>query len=608
MLTTLAWTLPQWQSAYHNGTTPDHLLSALVGHLDPQDPAWISIATPDQLSQQLVELALKLEQSSGDISRLPLYGVPFAVKDNIDVAGFPTTAACPAYAYKPKADAHTVALLKAAGAIVVGKTNLDQFATGLVGTRSPYGAVPNSFKPEYISGGSSSGSASTVARGLVPFSLGTDTAGSGRVPASLNNIIGLKGTCGAMSIRGVVPACRSLDVVSIFALTLDDASMVFELAAQYDAAEAYSRQAPTARPNSFSQGPRLGIPASPQFYGDSVSADAWESTLAQWSDLDVELVPIDFSPFSELAALLYDGPWVAERHAAVEIFMRDHGSEMNPVVRGIIEQAKKFSATDAFKAEYRRAELRRTIEQIMAPLSGLLVPSAPTFPTLADLLEEPVNRNSELGTYTNFVNLADMCALAIPAGFRSDGLPFGVTLIGRAWHDKALQTLAQQWLATQTLTLGATNQSVPASTPISPEVAPGYLRVAVVGAHLTGMPLNSQLTERQAVLVEETLTAPSYRLFALANTTPPKPGLQHVTDGSGKSIIVELWDMPIEHFGSFVGLIPAPLGIGSLTLADGRTVKGFICEGWALADATDITDFGGWRAYLAEKAAEKAKA
>lgn len=602
MLTTLAWTLPQWQSAYHNGVTPDQLLSALVGKLDPQDPAWISIATPDQLSQQLVELALKLEQFNGDLAQLPLYGVPFAVKDNIDVAGFATTAACPAYAYKPKADAQTVALLKAAGAIVVGKTNLDQFATGLVGTRSPYGAVPNTFNPEYISGGSSSGSASVVARGLVPFSLGTDTAGSGRVPASLNNIIGLKGTCGAMSIRGVVPACRSLDVVSIFALTLDDASTVFDLAAKYDAAEAYSRQAPVARPNTLGAKPRLGIPAQPQFFGDAVSVEAWESTLVQWAKLDVELVPIDFAPFSELAALLYEGPWVAERHAAVQIFMRDHASEMNPVVRGIIEQAKKFSATDAFKAEYRRAELRRTIEQVMASLSGLLVPSAPTFPTLADLLEEPVKRNSELGTYTNFVNLADMCALAVPAGFRSDGLPFGVTLIGRAWHDKALQTLAQQWLATQTLTLGATNQSVPTAASISPEVAPGYLRVAVVGAHLTGMPLNSQLTERHAVLVEQTLTAPSYRLFALANTTPPKPGLQHVTDGSGKSIIVELWDMPIEHFGSFVGLIPAPLGIGSLTLADGRTVKGFICEGWALADATDITHFGGWRAYLAEKA------
>ncbi|MFY0663494.1 MAG: allophanate hydrolase [Natronospirillum sp.] len=602
MLKTLAWTLPEWRKAYQEGATPDQLLSNLVGQFDARDPAWISIASPDQLSQQLVELALKLEQYNGDQSRLPLYGVPFVAKDNIDVAGFATTAACPAFAYKPKTDAQTVALLKAAGAIVVGKTNLDQFATGLVGTRSPYGAVPNTFNPNYVSGGSSSGSASVVARGLVPFSLGTDTAGSGRVPASLNNIVGLKGTCGAMSIRGVVPACRSLDVVSIFALTLDDAHAVFDVAAQYDAAEAYSRPAPTARPNSFGQRPRMGIPAQPQFYGDTVSAAAWESTLAQWAKLDVELVPIDFSPFSELAALLYEGPWVAERHAAVQDFMRDHADEMNPVVRGIIEQAKKFSATDAFKAEYRRAELRRTIDEVMAPLSGLIVPSAPTFPTLADLEKEPVKRNSELGTYTNFVNLADMCALAIPAGFRSDGLPFGVTLIGRAWHDKALQTLAQQWLATQTLTLGATAVSVPASAPISPEVAPGYLRVAVVGAHLTGMPLNSQLTERKAVLVEQTHTAHSYRLFALANTTPPKPGLQHVTDGSGKSIIVELWDMPIEHFGSFVGLIPAPLGIGSLTLADGRTVKGFICEGWALADATDITDFGGWRAYLAEKA------
>lgn len=599
MQNSVGWTLEEWQQVYLSGQEPATVLSNLLTGMDADDPAWISLLSMAQLKEECARLTDLLASTEGDLEQLPLFGVPFAVKDNIDALGFETTAGCAEFAYTPTQDAFVVARLKSLGAVMIGKTNLDQFATGLVGTRSPYGAVPNSFDGRYISGGSSSGSASVVARGFVPFALGTDTAGSGRVPAGLNNLVGLKGTRGAISIGGVVPACRSLDVVSIFALTLDDAATVFDLAAVYDPAEAYSRPVPNLLPQGFAATPRLGIPQLAEFKGDATNEQAWRKALADWERLGAELVPLDFAPFLELAALLYEGPWVAERHAAIADFMKQHFQAMNPVVRGIITQAEQYSATDAFNANYRRAELLRQIEQSMDGLDALLVPTAPTFPTLEAVQANPVQRNSELGIYTNFVNLADLCALAIPAGFRADGLPFGVTLIGRAWHDKALQALAGSWLAQQNRSLGATGRPAPASKMAKQQPVEEVIRVAMVGAHLTGMPLNGQLTERGAVLVEQTTTAPHYRLFALANTQPPKPGLQRTTAGEpGAAITVELWDMPMAYFGSFVGLIPQPLGIGSLELADGRWVKGFICEHWALEDATDITEFGGWRRYL----------
>lgn len=584
------WTLDDWRAAYRStDLEPRAALKALRSQLQPDDPAWIYIVSEAELEQQLDRLA-----EIGDAQSLPLYGIPFVIKDNIDASGMPTTAACPAYQYTAKTDATSVARLKAAGAILLAKTNLDQFATGLVGTRSPYGAVPNSFNPDYISGGSSSGSAVAVARGLVPFSLGTDTAGSGRVPAGFNNIVGLKPTKGRFSTQGVVPACRSLDCVSIFAMSIADAESVASVMEGFDALDSYSRTQP--EPAVYlSETPQLGIPAQTQWFGDTQSEQAWNIALAQMRASDVELVPIDFTPMQTLAQLLYGGPWVAERHAAVAEFMVEHAVDMNPVVRGIIEQAKNFSATDAYQAEYRRADLAREIQTLMQSVDALMVPTSPRLPTIAEVEADPVRVNSQLGTWTNFVNLADCSALALPAGLRDDGLPFGITLIGPAWQDAALAEFGRRWQRTKPWKRGALDQPLLAAEP-DQETPQGYLRLSVVGAHLSGMPLNSQLTERGARFVERTQTARKYRLFALPNTTPPKPGL--IRSAQGAAIELELWDIPVHKFGSFVALIPAPLGIGTLELADGRQVKGFICEGAAVEGATDITHLGGWRAYV----------
>ncbi|HEY7886384.1 MAG TPA: allophanate hydrolase [Cellvibrionaceae bacterium] len=590
MIEQLGWTIEAWQKAYRQGElTPATALPALLSHFHTEDPAWIYIASATELEQQLAEL----EGKSPD--HLPLYGVPFVIKDNIDAQGLPTTAACPAFTYIAQRDATCVARLKAAGAVLLAKANLDQFATGLVGTRSPYGAVPNSFNSKYVSGGSSSGSAVAVARGLVPFSLGTDTAGSGRVPAAFNNIVGLKPTRGRFSIKGVVPACKSLDCVSVFALDIDDAETVAGIMESFDSEDGYSREQPHAA-RFFSATPRFAIPAELPWFGDSASEAAWQQSLKQLQAIGVELITIDFTPMQTLAKLLYEGPWVAERHAAVCDFMSAHSGEMNPVVRDIISGAQNFTATDAYRAEYRRMELARDIQTLMQTVDALLVPTAPRLPTLNEVAANPVGVNSQLGTWTNFVNLADCAALALPAGMRTDDLPFGITLIAAAWQDAALADFGRRWQNAQPWTRGATGLSLPASKP-SHQTPKHHVRLAVVGAHLTGMPLNTQLTERGARFVEQTSTADNYRLYALPNTTPPKPGL--IRTDKGAAIAVELWDVPLDQFGSFVALIPAPLGIGTLTLADGREVKGFICEGAAVAGATDITALGGWRAYMA---------
>jgi len=591
MAFTTGFTLQDWQHQYQQ--YPQDVLStleALLADLSTDDNAWLYLATPAQLRAQVEPLLVAWQQ---DPASLPLFGVPFAVKDNIDIAGWPTSAACPAFTYTAESDAVAVANLKGKGAIIIGKTNLDQYATGLVGTRSPFGAVCNTFNPEYVSGGSSSGSASVTARGLVCFALGTDTAGSGRVPAGFNNIVGLKPTKGWLSATGVVPACRLNDTISVFALTVEDAFLVAHCAAGYDSLDAYSRANPGLAPAAMPTSPRFAIPASPAFFGDTQAQAAWEAACTDLIAGGASLQPIDFTPFSQLAEQLYYGPWVAERTVAVGD-MLSRPEEMDPVVYGIVASGNHYSAVDAYKAEYLRAELTRQIQQTLSQFDALVVPTSPTIHTLEEMKQEPVRYNSQFGTYTNFTNLADLAALALPAPFRADGLPAGITLIAPAWYDRALATFGTRWQQQQALSLGATGkpQPVPASLPASPL----HVRVAVVGAHLTGMPLNHQLTRRAAVLVEETQTAASYRLYALANTVPAKPGL--VRDATGAAIIVELWDIPLARFGEFVAEIPAPLGIGTLELADGRSVKGFICEPAALAQATDITEFGGWRRWL----------
>ncbi|MDQ7101311.1 MULTISPECIES: allophanate hydrolase [unclassified Serratia (in: enterobacteria)] len=598
---TCGFTLSEWQHHYQTRPAGERLASvsatieALVADLDSDDNAWLYLATPAQRERQYRQLAQRLEAVAGDLSRLPLFGVPFAIKDNIDVGGWPTSAACPAFTYQAAADATVVANLRAAGAIALGKTNLDQFATGLVGTRSPYGAVVNSFDSRYVSGGSSSGSASVVARGLVPFALGTDTAGSGRVPAGFNNIVGLKPTKGRLSNRGVVPACRLNDTVSVFALTVADAAQVAELASGFDEADPYSRPDPHTAPADIPAAPRFAVPAQLEFFGDVQAERAFHRALAQLQAGGATLEPLDFAPFRTLAEQLYYGPWVAERTVAIEQVLDASPQAIDPVVRGIVGNGLGYSACDAYKAEYLRAELARQIAQRLAPFDALVVPTAPTIRTLAEMAQEPVLFNSQFGTYTNFTNLADLSALALPGPLREDGLPAGITLIAPAWHDRALAAFGLRWQRQSALPLGATGRALPPQP--APAPSSGHVRLAVVGAHLSGMPLNVQLTQRDAVRVEQTVTAPCYRLYALADTEPPKPGLARVAQGA--AIRLELWDIPLARFGEFVAEIPAPLGIGTLLLADGRRVKGFICEAWALEGATDITEFGGWRDYLA---------
>lgn len=584
------------QSAYLDRTlTPALMLEQVAARIRSSDrpEVWISLCSAQQLKDPLRRLE-EAHDTYGDLvlEHLPLFGVPFAVKDNIDVAGLPTTAACPAFAYTPTESAHVVQRLQQAGAIVVGKTNLDQFATGLVGTRSPYGAVRNAHHPGHVSGGSSSGSAVAVALGLVSFALGTDTAGSGRIPAAFNNIVGLKPSKGLISNRGVVPACRSLDCVSIFASSIPDAWKVLQSASGHDPLDAWSRR--VAMDGVRRRIIRIAVPAELTFHGDAAAERAFSAALARWAALPgTEIVRIPFEPFAEAARLLYAGPWLAERRAAIGKLFDEQPEAVDPTVRGIVADADAYSAVDAFQGSYRLAELRRQAEDSLKEADFMLVPTAPTLPTLAAVAAEPVLRNSELGTYTNFVNFFDMAALAIPAAMRDDGLPSGVTLIGRGGSD---HMLAHAALAAS----GAGADAVArfAADPLPHDEA--TIDIAVVGAHLEGQPLNWQLLERGARKLCATRTSPGYRLYALAGTSPPKPGLVR-TPASGTAIALEVWRMPLRHFGSFVADIPPPLGIGTVELEDGRAVKGFICEQAALGDATDITFHGGWRNYLASR-------
>lgn len=509
---------------------------------------------------------------------LPLHGLLCAVKDNIDVAGLPTTAACPEFSYLPEKNAFVVQRLIDAGAIVIGKTNLDQFATGLNGTRTPHTIPRNAYNAAYVSGGSSSGSAIAVALGEVDFALGTDTAGSGRVPAGFNNLVGFKPTKGRWSTSGLVPACRSLDCITVFTKTLGLAAKIDRLVAGFDRADPFSR----AEPEGFQAEKKcLAVLAADQreFFGDAEYARLYADALGRAEGLGWTLVEFDYEPFLAAAALLYSGPWVAERHAALKEFLAEHAEAVHPVVRRIVEGAGHFSATAAFEAAYRLAELVRHTEPLWSRCDAMLLPTTGTIYTVDALLADPVQLNSNLGRYTNFVNLMDLCGIAVPAGFRADGLPFGVTFIGPAWTEAKLTRLAARFLGED------------------PGLPADGIKLAVVGAHLRGQPLNRQLLELGAVFVEETRTAPKYRLFALPNTSPPKPGL--VREDEGVEIEVEVWALSAAAFGRFVAAIPAPLGIGTVELRSGETVKGFLCEGFAVREAEEISRFGGWRGYLA---------
>ncbi|HEY9110078.1 MAG TPA: allophanate hydrolase [Roseateles sp.] len=595
-------TLGDWHQAYLDGASPRELLSRRIARLGQQDPAtWIHKASAAELEAQVApletQLAAAADNRAGLLRRLPLFGVPFAVKDNIDVAGMPTTAACPAFGYQPAAHAHAVQRLLDAGAVCIGKTNLDQFATGLVGARSPYGRPSSTFDAQRVSGGSSSGSAVATARAEVPFSLGTDTAGSGRVPAGFNNLVGLKPTPGRVSTTGVVPACRTLDCVSVFALTVEDAATVLAVIEGPDRRDAYSRFEPG--PSSLPDRLRIGVPAAPDL--DASYAANWALTVKSARAQGHEIVPLDFAPLHAVADLLYNGPWVAERHAVVQPLLESAPGAIDPTVRRVIEGAIGRTATETFKAQYALRDAQRDTAALWQQVDVLMVPTAPNHPSFAELDADPIAVNARLGRYTNFVNLLGWCALALPAGFTEQGRPFGATFIAPGQADAALARFGMSWEAAQALPLGATGLKRGHQPALAwPAAEAATLPLAVVGAHLSGMPLNGQLTERGATLREATTTAPCYRLFALRGTVPPKPGLQRVDEG-GSSIAVEVWNVPLRHVGSLLALIPAPLGLGSVLLGDGSTVHGFICEGHALADATDITSHGGWRAYIASQ-------
>ncbi|WP_314325719.1 allophanate hydrolase [Comamonas aquatica] len=590
----LIGTFDDWKHAYHCGAAPAALLEQQRQALQADDTAWISIATAAQLQAQLQQLQA-LEHAVGR-DQLPLYGIPFAAKDNIDVAGFTTTAACPAFAYVAAQDAVAVQRLRQAGAIVLGKTNLDQFATGLVGVRSPYGAVPNTFDPALVSGGSSSGSASVVARGLVPFALSTDTAGSGRVPAGFNQIVGLKPTPGAVSGTGLVPACRTLDCIGVLALNVADSALALSIMEGPDAQDAYSQARPAIPAHRPLAQLRVVIPGGRQLAPD------YEAAVTQFAQrLQPQVASVQtlaFDTLFEVAQLLYYGPWVAERVVGARRLYEQQPEALLPVIRQVLDVHQRFNAVDTFAAQYQLQTLQREAEKIWQDCDVLCVPTAPRHPSMADLQAEPVAANSELGTYTNFVNLLGWSAIAIPAAQLPSGLPFGITLIAPAWREPDLVRWAQALEAQTPLTAGATG--LPTRTlgalprwhvPTQGET----IALTVVGAHLRGMPLNHELLACGARFREATHTAPHYRLYALAGTVPAKPGLARAEDGA--AIAVEVWDMPVANLGRFVAGVPAPLGIGTVTLQDGRHVKGFICEGMALGHAQDITHFGGWRAY-----------
>ncbi|KAG8670245.1 hypothetical protein FPOAC2_09593 [Fusarium poae] len=594
-------TIPQWKAAQVTAGGLERLLSIVKSEEEANSTthAWISLASSEQIKLQW----MKLEALGPQSTSLPLYGVPFAVKDNIDAEGLITTAACPTFCSTPAiSDATVVAKLKAAGAILIGKTNLDQFATGLVGTRSPYGAVPNSFDPTRVSGGSSAGSAVVVARGIVPFSLGTDTAGSGRVPAGLNNIVGLKPTRGAISTHGVLPACRTLDCISIFSLNVADGETILSIVEGYDTRDVYSRSRPNRNSTSYNEfggsansiKPKLAICDSPNWFNHDDQRTAYEMSLVKAETLGWSLVPMDFEFLFQLARLLYDGPWVAERYEAIRDFIEACSPEdMDPVVRNIIIRAKSLSAADVFQGEYLRKELTHQVEHAFADFDGLLVPTSPTFPTLNEVHKSPVEENSILGTYTNFVNFLDWSALAIPAGFRSDELPFGVTFISNRWNEHCLFSWARVWLGDEQRYLGATG--VTAQEPQTvPSVPLDIIPLATFGSRLPGSPLN-ELVSYGGKFWNRKRTSSSYRLYELSTPQGAREfGLKQVAAKDGAEIEIEVWHLPKSSLADLVLRIPYPLAFGSIELSDGIWVRGFVLEPCGLDNAVDITKHDDW--------------
>jgi allophanate hydrolase len=595
-------TLTEILASHRSGElTPSQTIARTFERIRAYDDPALFITLRDE--NDAVGEAAALEEKS--LRDLPLYGIPVAIKDNMDVAGLPTTAACPAFAYQPKHDAAVVARLRAAGAIVIGKTNLDQFATGLVGTRSPYGVPRNPLRADLIPGGSSSGSAVAVAAGIVPISLGTDTAGSGRVPAMLNNIVGLKPSFGLVSMGGVVPACRTLDCVSIFSLDVADAWSLLRVIAGFDAADPFSRRILIKSPDASFKGVRLGVlaPKDRDFFGDTGSARAYETALARARNLGAALIEFAFAPFADTGRLLYEGPWVAERWSVIEELARREPDSIHPITRAVIAPGASLSAVETFRAFYRLAGLRAKAQSIWSDIDALLLPTAPAVYNRTEVEADNIRLNSRLGTYTNFVNLLDLCGLAVPAVIAADRRPYGVTFLAPSGQDGFLAGLGQTFEAASRLPLGAGKKPVASRRlPAEPPTKEAdVVEVALFGAHMRGLPLNRDVIALGGKYVRTIATGASYRCFLLPGAVS-RPGILRVDKG-GTSIEAEIWSMPPDGFGRFVASIPPPLGFGTVNLSDGTQVMGFLVEAAAAAGARDISHFGGWRAFLAESAA-----
>ncbi len=575
-------TISELKARYASGLTPSDLILEILEKITLWNDPAIFIHLPPR--ETLLAIAATVEAMPRD---LLLWGIPFVVKDNIDVAAWPTTAACPDFAYIPAEDAETVRLLRAAGAIPIAKANLDQFATGLVGSRSPHGVARNAIDPDFLPGGSSSGSASAVAAGLCVFSLGTDTAGSGRVPAAFQELIGWKPTRGLLSNHGTVPACRSLDCISVFTNSIEDAFIISQVVGKHDPLDIYSRPV-TQSGKLAGETFRFGLPSSLDFSDDPDTPALFAQAVEHLKSIGGIPVEIDLTPFTDSAKLLYEGPWVAERWAAVGDFVESHPESVFPVTRKILEDSKGWDAATAFKAQYKLLELRLQADKVWNNIDVLLLPATPRLYTVAENLADPYVSNATLGRYTNFMNLLDLAAVAAPAGRARGGrAPWGVTLAAPAGHDTFLLDLAARFTGED----------------FHPPVSSPRIPVLVCGAHLEGLPLHWQLADRGAVLREKTRTAPAYRMFVIPATgsLPPRPALIR-DDAAGASIEAEVWELNPAAFGDFVSKIPAPLGIGKVLLENGTEVSGFIAESRATAGAEEITPHGGWKAWLASKA------
>jgi allophanate hydrolase len=596
MLQNLALTIENLKNAYKNGLSPEEVINEIFNRIkiinDPN--IFIYLSNLDSLHAEAKNL--------GSFNpNMPLWGIPFAVKDNIDVNKIVTTAGCHEFSYIPKDDAFTVNLLKKSGALMIGKTNLDQFATGLVGVRSPYGAPLNAVDQLIVPGGSSSGSAVSVGHGIVSFSLGTDTAGSGRVPAALNNIVGLKPSLGSLSSSGVVPACRTIDTVSVFAMTVEDAYNVFTILNEYDEKDSYSKSFKKL-PLSLPQHPiKIGIPdkSSIRFFNDNFQSESFDRNINKLKLNDFEITPINFEPFYEIAQLLYEGSWVAERYTVIEDLLKKNSKAIHNVTRQIIKKAENFSAADTFEDYYKLSELKRKVKPILSSVDMLCVPSIPTFYSVNDLINDPFTPNSNLGTYTNFVNLLDMCGITVPTDPRIDGRPGSITFLAMSGEDNLVASTAILFEKNCKRYLGGTKFELENPNDLK-EYHNSSIDIAVCGAHMEGLTLNWQLRDLGAHFVKKSKTSSHYKLFALTNLNPIRPGLLRSFSQDGNTINLEIWRIPKKNFGKFIEYVQAPLSIGSVELEDGKWIKGFLCENSGTINAKNISNIGDWREYIKE--------